>query len=274
MKTKIFVCSNSGIDYMPHSVNIKSIPVILHFSEEEQYEDYLDVSIDAFYSRMRFDENADIKPMFQTYVKLCEYIDEAKKDGYQQVLFILAAKDFSDLLIPTQIAVSENKDIPCYIYHSNTISYPLAYMANEADNMLIGGANILEVFERLDFIKENHKLLFFAPDCINENIKSFKNKYQNGKLFTLEDEKLIEIKSKNCSSYNKLIRTIFDETYNYEAVIFSLYTDKTSVYINLFDKSLSELTGDFKKIKSYPITPGVGLNIASYAVGMGYIIKK
>ena len=273
MKTKIFVCSNSGIDYMPHSVNIKSIPVILHFSEEEQYQDYLDVSIDAFYSRMRFDENASIKTVFQTYVTLCKYIDEAKKDGYQQILFILAAKDFSDLLIPTQIAVTENKDIPCYIYNSNTIGYPLAYMANEADNMLIGGANLLEVFERLDHIKNNHRLLYFVPECDDENLKSFKKKYQNGKLYTIEDGKLIQIKPNNCSAYIKLIKTISDDTYNEDSIIFSLYTDKTSVYINLFDKSIAEATGEYKKIKSYPIAPGVGINIGSYVVGMGYIIK-
>lgn len=273
MKTKIFVCSNSGIDYMPHSLNIKSIPVILHFSEEEQYEDFLDVSIDAFYSRIRYDENANIKVIFQTYVKLCEYIEEAKSEGYERVLFILAAKEFSDLYIPVKIAVTENKDIECHIYNSDTVSFPLAHMANEADSMFIGGADVKEVFEKLDYIKNNSKILYFIPNCIDESLNSFKSKYQNGKLFTLEDGKLLEIKVKNSTSYNKLITTIINETDNEDALIFSLYTDKSSIYLNLFDKSISEITGEHKKIKQTPITPGVGVYLGSYVVGLGYVIK-
>lgn len=274
MKTRIFVCSNSGIDYVPHSLNVKSIPAIIHFSEEEQYEDYLDVSIDAFYSRMRYDSNAKIKIVFQNYVKLCEYVEEAKNEGYQQILFILGSKEFSDLLIPIQIAISENKDIPCYLYHTNSISYPLAYMTNEADNMLIGGATILEVFERLDFIKDNYKLFFFIPDCKDEGSNAFKKKFEQGKLYTLEDGVLQLVKNSKTSAYNKMIKEIIDGSDNEDAVIFSLYTDKTTVYLNLFDKSIADITGEHKKIKSYPINPGIGITLGSNAVGMGFIIKK
>ena len=52
MKTKIFVCSNSSIDYLPHNEMISSIPVILKVSDNEMYEDYIDVNIEDFYNRI------------------------------------------------------------------------------------------------------------------------------------------------------------------------------------------------------------------------------
>ena len=75
MKTKIFVCSNSSIDYLPHNEMISSIPVILKVSDNEMYEDYIDVNIEAFYNRIRMDKYVKVTPVFQNYTKISEYIN-------------------------------------------------------------------------------------------------------------------------------------------------------------------------------------------------------
>lgn len=274
MKTKILVCSNSGIDYVPHSVNVASIPVILHFSEEEQYEDYLDVSTEAFYNRMRLDKNAHIRPTFQTYAKISEYIIQAKNEGYEQILFLLASKEFSDLYIPVSIAVSENKDIPCIIYSSSTCCYPLAYMAVEADNLFIQGSTSSEVIERLEHIRKNHHIFYFDPVCSNETSKSFVKKYKNGLMYSIENGKLNKIFNESkITSYDQIFKMISEEIQESEVVLFILYTNKSTKYINIIEETLLQMNLANKKVKSYPIPPGVGIQIGANTIGVGYIVK-
>lgn len=273
MKTKIFVCSNSAIDYVAHDPNISAIPVNLVLSEEEQYEDFIDVSTEAFYNRIRMDKNAHVKFSFQNYSKISQNIALAKSEGYEQVLFIIPPKEFANLYISISIAISENKDIPCYVYNADTILYPLAYMAIEANNMLSNSANIEEVITRLDYINKNHFICFFKHH--NDEAKpDFRKKYQNGRIVLLEDGKLIEIKKeKNKTPYSQFI-DLFDKDFkNKEIIPFILYTSKSSRYLDLIEDSLLNLNPCYKRIKYYPIAPAVGYQLGPDSIGVGYIIK-
>lgn len=275
MKTKIFVCSNSGIDYIPHSENISSIPVILRLSEEEQYEDYIDFNTEAFYNRFRMDKKALITPAFQNYAKICEYIASSKLAGYDQILFILASKEFGDLYIPVSIAISENKDISCRIYNSNTICYPLAYMALEADAMFEKGMGMDTVIERLDKIRKNHQIFFFCPHSQNEWTNSFAGHYKKGTVYTLENGVLCRLeKEKGVQGYDLMINTFNRKTVNKDIVPFLLYTTKTTKYIAIMEESLMSISSLLRKAKSYGIPPAVEIQTGASAIGLGYIVKS
>ncbi len=271
MKTKIYVCSNSGIDYIPHPTSIGTIPIILKLSDEEEYEDYSDVTADAFYNRYRMDTNVKVTAVSQNYSKISMYITLAKEEGYGRILFILSAKEFSDLYIPISIAITENEDIECEIYNSNTCCYPLAYMALEANTAFEQGLETEEVFSRLDFLKKNHKIYFFTPKYKDE----IHNKnYKAGSILELEKGKLLPvIKEKKTESYDQLFEILGREM-NEQDIPFILYTDKTSKYIHHLENSLLRLNSSFKKIKSYSIPPAVGVQVGKYAVGVGYILKN
>lgn len=273
MKTKIFVCSNSAIDYVAHDSNISAIPVNLVLSEEEQYEDFIDVSTEAFYNRIRMDKNAHVTFSFQNYSKISQNIANAKADGYEQILFIIPPKEFANLYISISIAISENKDISCHIYNAETVLYPLAYMAIEANNMLTNGEEMDKVISRLDYLNKNHFIAFFVHHN-DESKPDFRRKYQKGKIIVLENGKLIELKKeKNETAYSQFI-SLFDKKFNDREIIpFMLYTSKASRYLDLIEESLLNLSPNYKKIKYYPIAPAIGYELGPNSIGVGYIIK-
>lgn len=269
MKTKIFVCSNSAIDYVTHDSNIEAIPVILSFSNEEKYEDYLDISTEAFYNRICVDKKAKAKPIFQNYSKISEHIDEAKKKGYEQVLFILSSKEFANLYVSTMIAVSEHKDINCYIYNANTVSYPLVYMAQEASKMFKNSSTYEEVFARLEDIRLNHQMLFY----VHKN-DAAKTAIKNGKLYTIKDGELVLFpKEKGFTSYEQLVNIYSNINNSDEIIPFLLYSSKTNILIELVLDLLIDINPNYKKMKSYPIAPGVGIKMGNNIIGLGYIKK-
>lgn len=273
MKTMIFVCSNSGIDYIPHAGNICSIPVILRLTEEEQYEDFSDVTTEAFYNRIRLDKKARVTPVFQNYAKICAYIDRCREEGYSQVLFILASKEFSDLYIPITIAISENTDICCYVYNSDTCCYPLAYMAIEAGTLFEKGCPIEVVMKELDSIKKNHHIFFFNPSYTKETEKSFSRYYTQGTAVSLENGVLCPLKEKGVSGLDGILNQFQRETADCNVIPFILYTNKGTKYIPLLEEALGKMDLSFKKVKSYPIPPAVGIQASINAVGLGYIVK-
>lgn len=273
MKTMIFVCSNSGIDYIPHAANICSIPVILRLTEEEQYEDFSDVTTEAFYNRVRLDKRARVTPVFQNYAKICEYIDKCREEGYSQVLFILASKEFSDLYIPITIAISENTDISCHVYNADTCCYPLAYMAIEAEALFAEDRPTTEVMRELDRIKRNHHIFFFNPYYTKETERNFSRHYTEGTAVSLENGVLCPIKEKGVSGLDGILNQFQKETADCQVIPFILYTDKGTKYIPLLEEALGKIDLSFKKVKSYPIPPAVGIQAGMNAVGLGYIVK-
>lgn len=274
MKTKIFVCSNSGIDYIPHDNNISSIPVIIHFSDEEEYEDYVDVSYEAFYNRVRYADISKLETKFQTYNKINEYISKAKDDGYEQFLFILASNEFSNLYIPVTIAKHENKDIPIYIYEGNTCGYPLAFMALTANNMFLKNKSVDEVLNALDLIKKNHRLLFFIPNYPNEYNDKFYKKYRDGRLYTIENGKVVSIpKNKDFRDIDYMYYLFKLEASGMEVNSFFQFTNKNTKYLPLLYEMLDDLEMGFKKVKAYPISPAVGYKLGINTLCIGYVLN-
>ncbi|MBE6137314.1 MAG: hypothetical protein E7176_02840 [Erysipelotrichaceae bacterium] len=273
MKTKIFVCSNSAIDYVSHNSNISPIPVRIIFSDEEQYEDYIDFSTDAFYNRIRLDKKARVRTEFKNYSDISDSIQKAKKQGYEQVLFIIPPKDFSNLYVSISIAISENKDILCHIYNADTILYPLAYMAIEANNMFTKGASLDDVIKRLDFINKNHFICFFTHKY-NESRLAFNKNYKKGKVKVLENGELVTLENeRGLPGYKKLLKLLDIEYDDREIIPFLLYTSKSSRYVELLEEDLLAINPIFKKLKMFPIAPAIGYQLGPNTIGVGFIYK-
>ena len=57
-KTKVIVCSNSGIDYVDHPYDIEVFRSIVQYSDIEQYDDYTETSAETSYNRLINDEES------------------------------------------------------------------------------------------------------------------------------------------------------------------------------------------------------------------------
>lgn len=272
MKTKILVCSSSGIDYIPHSENITAIPVIIKFSNEEQYQDFIDINADTYFSRVSLDKNAKVSLVYQKYDKIKTYIDDAVNNGYKRILILLADKNFSNLEISIALGLANENRIECVIFNSMTTAYPLSLMAIEANEMITNGANITKVIKRLNSIKS--KMLFFIPKEQNESIPKFDKEYLNGNIVELVDGKLVNVpKYKDSTAFESLFTNLLDDITKTEIIPFVLYSDKYSKYINLIGDILVEKDFRFKKAKYYPISPAIGAVIGNKVLCIGYVVK-
>lgn len=275
MKTKIFVCGNSGIDYVQHSENISSIPVIIKFSEEEKYLDYIDINNEVLFTRLSLDKSAKASLLFLTHQKIKEYIDKAYVDGYERCLIILGDKRFSDLEIAISIALANETRLECHIYKSSISCLPLSYLSIVANDMLTAGETIENVISRLEYISNNSKVYFFVPKIKDENSKVFLKKYEEGKIYELADGKIIEIsKEKGQTSFEKIIKLVSEGINNEnEYIPFLLYPTKASRYIELFGDMLIDENVKFKKMKYYPISASASIVMGVNSVALGYILK-
>lgn len=274
MKTKIFVCSNSAIDYLPHGSMIESIPIILHFSEVEEYNDFYDVGIDSFYNRMRMDKQANVRICFQNYSKISKHVSAAVAEGYDEILFLLSSREFGDLQIPVSIAASEFTNIKCTVFNSNTCCYPLAYMALEASELTIQGKGMDEILLRLEHIRKNHHLFFFEPKA-SDVARGFHSRSRKaGSFYTVENGRLIKNEPKDkIKPWDQMIDAFISEIGEDDVIPFLLYTNKTSSYVHWLEEALIERNPSFKKIRTYPIPPAVGVQTGVDSIGLGYIVR-
>ena len=274
MKTKIFVCSNSGIDYVTHSKNISAIPIIISFSKEEKYDDFIDMNSESFYNRITYDSSAHLSFEYQNYAKINEYIEIAQKEGYEQFLFILSAQEFCDLFVPVSIAVSDLADVQYKIFDSNSACFPLAYMAIMADEMFNNGKTMDEVVVFLEHVKKNHHIFLFDPSYDYQYGQKITQKIASGKLYEIDDGRILSVKkSKNNQSLLSLFQIYETETEDSDVIPFILYMTKSSAYLPIIEEKLYKITPSAKKIKSYPIPAIIGSKIGLNSIGVGYIVK-
>lgn len=272
MKTKIFICSNSAIDYLPHSGMIESIPVILKVSDIEEYNDYYDVNIDAFYNRVRLDKHVNLEVRFQNYTKISEHVSRSIAEGYTGIIFLLSSREFGDLQIPVSIVISEFSNVECRVFYSNTCCYPLAYMALEASEMITQEKPMEDILARLEHIKRNHHLFFFNPKVQRHRFNFMGRK--NGTFYTIENGKLIKSEKKDkVKPWNQMIEAFISEIGEEDVIPFLLYTSKTSKYVHRLEDDLIERNPMFKKMRTYPIPPAVGMQTGINSIGLGYIVR-
>ena len=71
MKTKILVSSDSGIDYMSHPYSVQALPSLIKFFDIEKYFDFIDMSSEKFFNRLRYDSKVkpEVVPMDLEFIQ-------------------------------------------------------------------------------------------------------------------------------------------------------------------------------------------------------------
>ena len=115
MKTKIFVSSISGIEYIPHQAAITSIPDRIFFSDIEEYDDQEEFAYDSFYTRIKFDSN-DVKVLPARDKTISLLIDQAINNSYDSFLFILPPKKIIDYEEALERIMADRPSLHIHIY--------------------------------------------------------------------------------------------------------------------------------------------------------------
>ncbi len=284
-KTKVIVCSNSGVDYIKNDYDIEVFRSIVQFSDTEKYDDYTEISAEAFYNRLTTDKNAFPRTAYVSPGHMIEVFEQAKKDGYDSALVIVISKPLSGLHDAVKLISQEVENFDVTVYNSLSLSYPEAIMAIDAARMFEEGKSIDEVIKRLDFIRDNHRFLF-AVETLEYLIKNgrlskvagaFANMLaikpvlqlnKDGKVETLE-------KVRTAKGARKRIIEIFLEDINGKDVIpFIVHCNAKQEVLEEVEKAVLAARPDLVKLESYPLTPVVGAHTGPGAVCLGYIVKQ
>ena len=287
MKTKIFVCSSSGINEIKHKNTIEAIPLIYKFSDDELFEDSLELSIEAVYNRLRYEKNSNLDLLNIGHERISEYLVKAIEDGYDNAFFILPNRSVVNLSIPVKIALEENKDINVAMYQSTETSIPLAMLAMYADMRFEEGASVLEVWNELVAYENISNIFIFTPSITKEQSANFEKSFKKGTYHIFKDGKLMptpDIKKNNALEI--MINEFSEEIEDKEIIPFVLTTDKSSKYNEIIINSLKEIENDLNKkaldkvrIFNLPVPFGIRCGINSIAIGYieakkGFILEK
>ena len=287
MKTKIFVCSSSGINEIKHKNTIEAIPLIYKFSDDELFEDSLELSIEAVYNRLRYEKNSNLDLLNIGHERISEYLVKAIEDGYDNAFFILPNRSVVNLSIPVKIALEENKDINVAMYQSTETSIPLAMLAMYADMRFEEGASVLEVWNELVAYENISNIFIFTPSITKEQSANFEKSFKKGTYHIFKDGKLMptpDIKKNNALEI--MINEFSEEIEDKEIIPFVLTTNKSSKYNEIIINSLKEIENDLNKkaldkvrIFNLPVPFGIRCGINSIAIGYieakkGFILEK
>ncbi len=281
----VILCSNSGIDYIDHPYNIDVFRSVINFGEEK-YNDYIDMKAEEFYERISNDHSAIPSTAFVSIGDMIDKFEQLKNDGFKQVLVITIAKPLSGLNQAIKLASEELEDenFEVIAYDSKTISYPQAYMGLEACRMIEDGKNMDEILERLDFIRDNNRMIF-SVDTLEFLIKNGRlSKFAGGIAQALKIRPLLQLdkdgkvetleKTRTSTKARELMLKLFlDEIKDLENIeVFIVNTNNDKAVQSLREKILEEYP-QFKQINCYSLTPVVGAHCGPGTVTLGYIKK-
>lgn len=284
-KTKVIVCSNSGIDYVNHSYDIDVFRSVVQYSDTEQYDDYTEISAETFYNRLITDKEAFPHTAYVSPGFMIEAFEKAKKDGYDSALVIVIAKPLSGLHNAVELYSKEVSDFKVTVYDSRCLSYTEALMAIDAAQMFSEGKSMDEVIARLDFIRDNNHFIF-AVDTLEYLIKNgrlsrvagmFANMLSIRPILDLDKEGRVRTLEKvrtSKAARKRLVEMFLAEIEGKDVIPFIVHANASKEVLEELKNAVLGAHPEFHSIPDYLLTPVVGAHIGPNAVAFGYILKK
>jgi len=283
-KTKVIVCSNSGIDYIDNDYDIEVFRSVVQYGENEKYDDYTEISAETFYNRLITDKASFPHTAYVSPGRMIEIFEEAKAKGYDSALVITIAKPLSGLYNAVELYKQEVTDFNVTVYNSKSLAFPEAFMALEAARMFKDDKTLEEVLGRLDYIRDNHHVLF-AVDTLEYLIKNgrlsrvsgmFANMLSIRPVVDLDEEGKVRTLEKirtSKSARKRLVEMFLEEIEGKDVIPCIIHASAAKEKIEEVRNAVLAKRPDLKEINDYMLTPVVGAHTGPETVGLSYIIK-
>lgn len=277
MKTKIFVTSDSGIDYISHPYSISSISSLIKFYDVEEYYDFIDMSSEKFFNRLRYDSKSSpkINPIGIEYIR--NDINIALESYDNVFLIINNYLDYTNVIQGLKEDYGDKIDF----YVTSATGYVLANMALEFDKALKDEKTINEAKEIMDEAYKNSLTLLLSPtnDISNFIIMDEETRvgmHPKAKIHQIDSLKEFEIKEKDKDKdiVVILVSKYLDAIKDKNVVPFIMYSNRDSYYLKLIESKLLLIHRRLKSIKKMPITPNLGLKYGKNIIAIGYVLAS
>ncbi|MDY0010692.1 MAG: DegV family protein [Candidatus Izemoplasmatales bacterium] len=278
-KIGVAVCGNSGIDYLVHDKEIRKFRSLLNIGKEE-YEDFVDISSDDFYSRLLKNPDMDISTAQTSTGKILEMYEEMKSAGYKELLVITISKQLSGTY-QNAVLAARMIDIPVHVYDSLSLTYVEALMAMTAKKMADVNKPLDEILVALDKIRDNNHV-YITVDTLKYLVKNGRLSGVAGALGSLlklrpllhlskqgKVETLDKIRTTS-KAREELKSRILTEVKGKNVIAFIVYTNNMGEMLDLKDELEAQ---GLKDVLLIPLTPVVGCHAGPGTMGVGYIEK-
>ena len=278
-KIGVAVCGNSGIDYLVHDKEIRKFRSLLKIGKEE-YEDFVDISSDDFYSRLLKNPDMDISTAQTSTGKILEMYEEMKSAGYKELLVITISKQLSGTY-QNAVLAARMIDIPVHVYDSLSLTYVEALMAMTAKKMADVNKPLDEILVALDKIRDNNHV-YITVDTLKYLVKNGRLSGVAGALGSLlklrpllhlskqgKVETLDKIRTTS-KAREELKSRILTEVKDKNVIAFIVYTNNMGEMLDLKDELEAQ---GLKDVLLIPLTPVVGCHAGPGTMGVGYIEK-
>ncbi len=281
-KIGIVVCSNSGIDYVEYNENMKISRSILNIEGKEYY-DFVDITADDFYNKIKDDKNMKISTSQCPTGVMIEILESFKSEGYTDVIVITISTKMSGTLSSFGLAGEMVDNLDVHLFDSKGVSYGEAYMALTASKMASENKPIEEIISVLENIRNNDKI-YVCVDSLHYLVLNGRLSLINGVLGTLlkmkpllrieEDGTLLtleKIRTKN-KAVDRMIELVLEDIKDKKILLYAAYTDNYQEARDALDKVISLTNAEIVDVVLVPLTPVVGCHAGPKTFGIGTII--
>jgi len=278
-KIGVAVCGNSGIDYLVHDKEIRIFRSLLNI-EKKEYEDFIEINSDDFYSRLVKNPNLDISTAQTSTGKILEMYEEMRTAGYTKLIVITISKLLSGTY-QNAVLAAKMIDMEVIVYDSLSLTYVEALMAMTAKKMADEKKTAEEILTQLDKIRDNNHV-YITVDTLKYLIKNGRLSGVAGALGSLlklrpllhlSKEGKVDTVAKirtTAKAREELKQRILSEVQGKDVITFIVYTNNMAEMLDLKDE-LEE--SGLKNVLLIPLTPVVGCHAGPGTMGVGYIEK-
>lgn len=276
MSYKIIISSSSTASLIEHSENVIVIPDIIRYSENEEYSDGQNITLDIFYNRLRHDPHKPLvlPPKNEDLLKL---IAKASRDN-DNVVVILPASGviYYDEDNITEIVTAKHHNVT--FYESKLVGYPLAYLISILEKNIDSGMSIDDALVILEKMESNTEWIFYVPKKDTLSISSFEKGMikanKQDKFYRLSMASIVEINNYDFININDVLRYFIKKTDGIDVVPFIAYTNPISYFVDYLEEKLLNVFVNLKKINKVFIPAALGVKLGNTALGLGYIKKE
>lgn len=279
-KIGVAVDGNSGIDYLERDKDIRIFRSLLNI-ENEEFEDYVEISADDFYQRLEENPDINISTSQTSTGVILEMYEEMKASGYDEIIVVTISKELSGTY-QNAVLAAKMIDIDVHIFDSKSVSYVQALMAITAKKMADEGHTVEDIMGELEFIRD-HNHLYITVATLKYLVKNGRLSNVAGAIGSLLKLKpLLEVDKAGKVNTVAKIRTtkkarnmlkdrFLSEIKGKDVITFVVYTDNEEE-MKAYIAELEE--AGVNDILLLPLTPVVGTHAGPGTMGVGYIERS
>lgn len=281
-KKAIIATSTSCLDYLKLDEKDLRIIRMKILMGDDTYEDYLDITAEDFYNKLKADKN--LVPS-STMPSIGEYLDTLEKleeEGYEEVLVITISSELSGTYGVVRAATDNNYEgkLKIEVLDSRNAAISEGFLTLEALRLFKEGSSLQETYDYLLKLRTNRKQYFMV-----DNLRLF---VANGRLsgasgfigsmFKIkpilevnDDGKIVSFEKIRTSkkSLSRMAELIIEDLKNIEEFVVTYDTSDNLEGLNFIKAKLEEAFPGYKYIEA-PITPVIGCHTGEGTVGIAY----